>query len=202
MSNFFGDAETPQSTSSTPKLLSRWVKFLVRPSKIGFESIRDIAGTSLTLVGLAFAWELQGIIGLLVGTRGAADFPGVVGVLLSPIFWLIAYYLMQSVIWVAAKIWGGTGTFTEQSNVIALTLIPVIVIDGLFDFARLTPLYEDALSFLAIRMLFKVYFVVTIALALQVVHNLSVTKAWIIATILLISYALFLVIGTILYYSF
>jgi hypothetical protein len=202
MSNFIGNAETSESTSSTLKPLSRWVKFLVRPSKAGFESIRDIAGTSLTLIGLALAWELQGIVGLLVGTRGAADFPGIVGVLLSPIFWLIAYSLMQAVIWVGAKISGGTGTYKEQSNVIALTLIPVIVVDGLFDFARLTPLYEDALSFLAIRMLFKIYFVVTIALALQVVHNLSATKAWIIATVLMISYALFLVIGTILYYPF
>ena len=202
MSNFIDNAETTQTTSPAPKLLSRWVKFLVRPSKTGFESIRDIAGTSRTLVGLTLAWELQAVIGLLVGTRGPAKFPGVLGVLLSPILWIIAYYLMQFVIWVGAKILGGTGTFMEQSNVIALTLIPVMIIDGLFDFARLTPLYEDAISFLAIRMLFKVYFVLTIALALQVVHNLSATKAWIIAIVLLMSYALFLVIVTVLYYPF
>jgi hypothetical protein len=107
---------------------------------------------------------------------------------------------MQSVIWVGAKILGGTGKFTEQSNLIALTAIPITIVDGLFDFARLTPLYEDALSFLAIRMLFKVYFIFTIALALQVVHNLSAIKAWMIATVLLISYAIFVVIGVILYY--
>ena len=200
MSNSFGNAETSQSTTSRPKPLSRWIKFLVRPSKTGFESIRDLAGTSLTLVGLALAWGLQSIIGLLVGTRGPAEFPGVLAVLLSPIFWIIAYYLMQFIIWLGARVLGGTGTFLEQSNVIALTLIPVIVVDGLFDFARLTPLYENAMSFLAVRMLFKVYFVVTIALALQVVHNLSAIKAWMIAMVLLISYAIFLVIGVILYY--
>jgi hypothetical protein len=200
MSNSIGNAEASQSTTSRPKPLSRWMKFLVRPSKTGFESIRDLAGTSLTLVGLALAWELQSVVGLLVGTRGPAEFPGVLAVLLSPIFWIIAYYLMQIIIWFGARILGGTGTFLEQSNVIALTLIPVIVVDGLFDFARLTPLYENAISFLAVRMLFKVYFVVTIALALQVVHNLSAIKAWMIATVLLISYAIFLVIGVILYY--
>jgi len=200
MSNSIGNAEASQSTTSRPKPLSRWMKFLVRPSETGFESIRDLAGTSLTLVGLALAWELQSVVGLLVGTRGSAEFPGVLAVLLSPIFWIIAYYLMQIIIWFGARILGGTGTFLEQSNVIALTLIPVIVVDGLFDFARLTPLYENAISFLAIRMLFKVYFVVTIALALQVVHNLSAIKAWMIALVLLISYAIFLVIGVILYY--
>lgn len=200
MSNLIGNSDTTQSTLRTANRFSRWVKFLVQPSKAGFESIRDIPATPLTLVGLALAWELQAVIGLVVGTRGPAEFPGVLLVLLSPILWIIAYYLMQVVIWIGAKILGGTGTFVEQSNIIALTLIPVLIVDGLFDFARLTPLYDNAAGFLAIRMLFKIYFVLTIALALQVVHNLSATKAWIIAIVLLISYAIFVVIGVILYY--
>jgi len=189
MSNFVTDGENNQSVLRGPNPYSRWIKFLIRPSKAGLESIRDIASTPRTLIGFAIAWEIPTVIVLIVGIREEVELPGQVALmaLLAPILWIIGYYLLQIIIWASAKILGGKGKYIEQSNLVALTAIPVALITTLFDF-KLTVLENLPLYGFLINMPFQLYYFATIALALQAVHALSATKAWLIAIMLFVAY--------------
>src|SRR5712671_4002253 len=140
MSNVVTDGENNQSIPPSPNSFSRWIKFLIRPSKARFESIRDIASTPRTLIGFAIAWGLQVVIGFIEGSRLQMELTG--DVLLFPTLWVIGYYVLQIIIWGSAKILGGTGKYIEQSNLIALIAIPVAIVIALFDFA-ITPLFTD-----------------------------------------------------------
>ena len=85
----------------------------------------------------------------------------ILGLLSVPIFFLIG----SAIFWIIARIWGGEGSYTEQTYLMAAYSAPLFILNTLFN---MTPLLGPFLILAA-----NIYWVVLSYYALKVTHNFS-----------------------------
>ncbi|MBI2845322.1 MAG: YIP1 family protein [Chloroflexi bacterium] len=165
-------------------LFNSYVSVLTKPGKASFDATKGQANWMNTLVGVI-------IWGLVAGLFSVVSGGGVASIVTAPIGTLIVFFIGSAIVFVLAKVVGGTGDFNGNSFMLSLYLVPIGVINAVLGFI---PAVGGIVSFvLGIYGLFLLYF------GLQSYHGLDSTKALIVVGILfVIALVLFVLVGGLL----
>ncbi len=153
---------------------------ITKPSTASFEAAKSTVNTTSTLVGLVVA----GLIAGLLGGIAKGDYVG--GLIGGVVGGVLGFYIGQLVIWIVAKILGGSGGLMNQANLLGTFAVPFIVVNAVL---ALVPVLGAILIF--VLFLYSLYLT---QLGLQVAHGLTSQKAWIAVVILLALYFLIFVV--------
>ncbi|MBI3913204.1 MAG: YIP1 family protein [Chloroflexi bacterium] len=149
---------------------------ITKPSTASFEAAKSTVNSKMTFVGLVVAGLIAGLLGAIAtGNYVGGLVSGVIGAILG-------FYIQQAVVWIVAKIVGGTGGLMNQANLLGTFAIPFIVLNAVL---ALVPAVGAILTLLV-----SLYSLYLTQLGLQVAHGLTSQKAWIAVVILLVLFLL------------
>lgn len=158
-------------------LFNSYISVLTKPGKASFDSTKGQATWMNTIVGVV-------IWGLVAGLFSVVTGGGVASIITSPIGTLIGFFIGSAIIFVLAKVVGGTGDFNGNSFMLSLFGVPIGIINEVLGFV---PAVGGIVGLvLGLYSLFLLYF------GLQSYHGLDSTKALIVVGILL---AIAIVVG-------
>ncbi|MBI3740625.1 MAG: YIP1 family protein [Chloroflexi bacterium] len=169
-------------------MMNASLNVLTKPSTASFEAAKSAVNTTSTLVGLAVAGAVIGIIAAFgAGTGVVAGLVGGVigGAIGGAIGAVIGFYVIQAVVFVVAKVFGGTGGFMDQANLMGTFYVPLVVV---FPLLGLIPVIGTILGFVVLA-----YELFLTGLGLQVAQSLPSQKAWLAVVVLVVLYIVFLV---------
>lgn len=136
------------------RMIRGWYSVTTRPGRASFDEVRPHANLGLALLGIAIAGFLSAILnfvssvvfgatilGLARSIAGedfagaalptiATLFGGGLGVVLGPLVTVIGFLIGSGVLYVLAMIFGGEGTFTEQSYLLSLFQAPLNIVSS------------------------------------------------------------------------
>lgn len=138
-----------------------------------------IAGIAALVLGSA-AGSMFGTAGLSMGAGfGAAAF--LASVILTPIFAVIGWLIGSGILYIFAMIFGGKGSYTKQSYLIAIYYAPLMIISAVL---MLIPVVGQIVNFLV-----GLYSLYLLTMALKETHDFSTGKAvgvWLVPLIIVI----------------
>ena len=166
-------------------MLNTSVTVLTKPSTASFEAAKSTVNTTMTLIGLVVAGAIAGAISGF-GTNGAGG--AVTGLVGGAIGGVIGFYIEMAIVFVVAKIFGGTGGLMDQANLMATFFVPLIVVSAVLG---LIPGVGAILGLVVAS-----YELFLIGLCLQVAHSLPSNKAWLAVAVLVVLAVVFVVFLT------
>ncbi len=107
--------------------------------------------------------DMRGMVGGLTGLSGFSAFCG------GLFGGIIGFYLGNALMYISAKLFGGTGSFDGQAYLVSLISVPMGILGGLVGFIP----YLGSLAGLGL----SIYSIVLNVRALKVAHNLTTGKA-------------------------
>ena len=134
-----------------------------------------IAGVIVGVITGIAAWIGMATVGSLLGTPGLTLGVGIgiaaflSSVILTPIFAVIWWLIGSGILYIFAMIFGGKGSYTTQSYLIALYSAPLMILSAIL---VLIPIVGAIVNFLV--MLYGLYL---LTLALKQVHKVTTGKA-------------------------
>ncbi|MBI3537762.1 MAG: YIP1 family protein [Chloroflexi bacterium] len=172
-------------------MMNASLNVLTKPSTASFEAAKSTVNTTSTVVGLAAAGAITGLIAGLVTAFGiGAGVAGLIGGMIGGVIGgvigaLIGFYVIQAVVFVVAKVFGGTGGYMDQANLMATFYVPLLIVSALLG---LIPVVGAILGFVVLA-----YELFLTGLGLQVAQSLPSQKAWLAVVVLVVLYIVFVV---------
>ncbi len=164
-------------------MMSTWMMVLTKPSKASFDAAKGKVNTTMTLLGLVVAGIIVGLLGALTTGDVGKMVTGMIGGVIGAV---IGFYLFNLLVWVIAKILGGSGGFMDQANLLGTFFIPLLVVNAILG---LIPVVGAILTLVV-----GIYELFLTGLALQSCHGLTPGKAWLVVAILVVLYIIFVVV--------
>ena len=120
------------------------------------------------MVGLSYAGSVLGIPGMTAGT-GLGVVALLSSIIMTPIFMVIYWILGSGIIYIFSMIFGGKGSFTKQSYLIAIYYAPIMVITSILG---IIPVLGPIIGFIV-----ALYSLYLLTMALKQAHKVSTGKA-------------------------
>lgn len=150
------------------KMVNSSMAVVTRPgSTAPFDAAKREASTVQTLIGLVILGLVGGIVGLIQGG-------GVGGLITAPIFTIVVFYIFSGILYVLAKVFGGTGDFTVQSYLLSLVAVPTGIVNSVLGLVPVLGILSIVVGLYAIFL--DVY-------AIKSSHALDTTKAAVVVLI-------------------
>ena len=162
------------------QLWQSWVKALTVPKVETFDEEQRQATIEKAVVGMAIAGVAAGILGALVALASGDVGAAIVSIIGGPIFAVIGLFIMSGILFIVAKVLGGTGDFVVQTYLVSIIYAPINIVRGI-------PFVGSVVGGLA-----SLYALYPLTFALQSVHKVPTGKA---VLIWLIPGAILLVLG-------
>ena len=166
------------------EMLDGWVKALTEPSLDAFRAQKERADPLKTVIGVGLLGLVIGLWAMAVGPAPLATGTEIMWVdLLRVIFFTEAdFFIISLILFFIAQGFGGTGTFTQQSYLLSLVVVPLGMIVTAFLFvgdklgltlaAILNPLSPIGIVSIFI-ILFSLYGLLLLFFALQAAHEIQ-----------------------------
>jgi hypothetical protein len=166
-------------TLNINEMFNEWIETLLSPGTAFPKMVKNAnlgAGIQHLIVGYLMYGILTFIAATLFGTMvgsalgmgfgtGSSIIATIIGIIIGIIFGLIA----AGIIWVFAKLLGGTGSYGVQLHMTSAPLAFVLVLQGILSFIPFVGPMIGALI--------SLYYLYPLTLAIKEAHNLSTLKA-------------------------
>jgi len=113
------------SQASVQDVINSWIAALTRPSVETFASELARFSQNRLLISVGLATLVAAVFGLLGGLMGGSIVGGFLGALIGT---PIAFFLGQGVIWLVARLFGGTGDYMQQAWVNSTFWAPILIL--------------------------------------------------------------------------
>jgi hypothetical protein len=169
----------------------QWQAVLLRPSVATFDAQLPSANWNVVWIGLVILAVARAIFGFISSAEGAAMFhtaaPGFGTIVGGFIGVFIGFFVIAGVLYLVAKLFGGTGTFMPYAYALALFYVPLGIISAV---VGIIPVLGVIVAFLL--GLYEIYLAI---LATASVHRLDMGKS---SAVVLIPIAILFVIVVVL----
>ena len=160
------------------KIKSTWKQALLEPQKLFVKEIRNAnleeATKMIAAAGLFFA-ILYSILSPLAGVDYVTVIIG------FPIISIIGWLISSAIYYLFARLLSGRGTYTQQSYLIALYQVPLVIIISI---SSLIPIVGSIVS-----ILLSLYSLYLLTVAMRVAHRFSTGRAvlsWVIPIVVIV----------------
>ncbi len=159
--------------------VNKWMAILTKPSEAAFEAEKPNVNLTNMIIWLAIAGAISGFFGGLWGLifRSGSVAGLITGLIAGAIVAVIGFFIGQAILFLVARVLGGTGDFNTQAYLQSIYFVPIYIVDGVLSIPFLGSLVALVLG------LYSLYLT---TLALKVTHRYDTTKAvltWLIPAI-------------------
>lgn len=178
------------------ELLYGWINVLTKPSVDAFGDEKSKADPLKTVLGLAIAGFVGGLVSIRIADPAMAI---LIDLARSIFFTAIQFFIVSFVLYMIAKLFGGSGDFAEQSYLLSLFVVPlslIIAVSGKVEFGAvgLDPLKEVGMVQF-IQILAIAYGALLLIFALQAAHDLLASDVIRVLGVALLGWAILVVVG-------
>ncbi len=145
------------------------ISVISRPAAASFDAVQGAAEWQTLLLAVGAVAVIEGIVSMIVGFIGGHPATAIFGLIFGIIFALAGFFIGAGILYLLAKIFGGTGDFLHHSYVLALVSVPLGVVDAILGVIPILGLL--------VSLAVGVYAIYLAILAMSSVHRLTTGKA-------------------------
>ncbi|MCL4486801.1 MAG: YIP1 family protein [Chloroflexi bacterium] len=143
-----------------------YIQVLTRPSEASFQAAKASSNSSSTLIALLIVGAIVGLFSRLTsGDLGAV----VTGIVLGAILGVIGYYIVQVILLIFAKLFGGRGSLGVQANTLVTFYAPLTLLNAIFGLVPVIGMF--------VSLVIAIDELVLLTFGLKAVHEYSTGKA-------------------------